>query len=189
MNTVIIEKDRFKNMPGWDAYFSGVEWTIKARHTDVLRKPLTLLSAQDGFLCCTDGHRLHLFMPDYDELPADCLLPDDLWEIKSSTKKQIILVTNDEGLDFPDYWRILDYKPHNGIEPMSIHINKNNDFTAGLTRLSYHINTRTGKMISLDYMKDALFEGDINFETDGRDTGLLAMGNGSQLAILMPLKQ
>jgi hypothetical protein len=188
MNTIIIEKDRFhRSVSSWNNYFNGLEWLIRARANDETRRNLGMISCRDGFLCCTDGHRLHLFAPDYDQLPADCLIPDGLYEVKAHTKKQIILVLNEEGLQYPEYWRVLEYKRHNGIKPIDIAFGKN--VNTALTYYAYHISTSTHKMINLDYVKDAMIEGHVMFETDGQDIGPLVMGNGEQLAVLMPLKQ
>jgi hypothetical protein len=196
MDVIIIEKDRFKallmpisgNVPAWQEYFDALEWTLRARSKDGTRQNLRMLNSKDGFLACTDGNRLHVYQPDYDDLPLDCVIPDGNYEVTTATKKQIILTSDGSGRDFPDYWKILDYKAHNVISPIDVYYGSEKQYCdIFFTRLVYHINTQSKKMINLDFVKDAMVEGQLNFQTDGRDLGPLFFGNGSRLAVLMPI--
>jgi hypothetical protein len=191
METIIIEKDRFKaRVSVWDNYFSGLEWVIKARSKDDTRPNIQTLCSKDGFLCCTDGSRLHLFEPDNENLPPAFIIPDGLWEVQTATTKQIILVKSNLHLeDYPDFWRVLSYRAHNGISPLVISYGRDKKHIASLTILAYHISVSTHKMIRYDFIQDALFEGRLTFQTDGNDLGPLFFGNERQLAVLCPLKQ
>ena len=189
MDVIIIEKDKFKNVLAWQEYFDALEWTLRARSKDGTRQNLRMLNSKDGFLACTDGNRIHVYQPDYDDLPLDCVIPDGNYEVTTATKKQIILTSDGSGRDFPDYWKILDYKAHNVISPIDVYYGSKKQYCdIFFTRLVYHINTQSKKMINLDFVKDAMVEGQLNFQTDGRDLGPLFFGNGSRLAVLMPIK-
>ena len=146
--TIIIEKDKTSAL-SWHNYFNAIHWLIRARNIqNDTRIALKMIYVEDGFMCCTDGHRLHVYAPDYEELPAECLLSNGLYEVKTANKKQIILTWNDEGWSFPDYWKILNYRPidnlkskHFGINSKKIQRN-DKDVKALMNSLNNGINTK-----------------------------------------------
>ena len=82
---------------------------------EIKNKALTYIHIDDGIYYTCDGHRLHCFLPDYDELPTSFNLPDGEYNLITANKKQIILQSIDEPATYPDINRFLNYRRHNGI--------------------------------------------------------------------------
>jgi hypothetical protein len=90
---VIIEK-RCKMDPDFDT----IQWVLKARSKDDMRKNITGVNVSSGVFCCTDGHRLHAAAIETFDVP------DGSYFVKSSNKSIIVLELND--YDFPQYERV-----------------------------------------------------------------------------------
>lgn len=111
MTKIVIENSR--TIPLLSEHFANLCWVCKAaaKAPDIREYVKQKIHAQDGILCATDGHRLHLYLQDLDSLPESVCVPDGLWEIKSKNGKLIVLerVDNEE-LVFPNYWNVFSPK-------------------------------------------------------------------------------
>jgi hypothetical protein len=179
MNIYIIEKDKIKTM-ACEKYFSQLTWLLKARAIDKDKKSLQVMCIKNGIYYATDGHRLHCFSPDIDNLPIDFNIPDGLYKVVSITKKQIVLNVVDD-IQYPDIERVLDYKRYNGIKP----------FKGDFTHFIHHLYTSNPQVFNINYLKDSFIDDEtLTFDRmgDGEISGLL-FGNENQFAVVMPLRQ
>lgn len=99
-NTVLVQK-MFKN----DSEFDRFHWVLKARSSDILRKPLLgMFISPDHWAVCTDGHRLHMYH--IERMTA--LEPGIYFPVEGGINKKLITLERDEeNLEYPDYKRIL----------------------------------------------------------------------------------
>lgn len=93
MENLVIEKRSKK-----DTDFDNILWTIKVRSNDDTIHALTGIKIDGGLLVCTNGYRLHCYMPERN-------IQDGFYHVKSATKKMIIL-EKEEGVIYPDYERV-----------------------------------------------------------------------------------
>ena len=101
MNTYIIDKGIKAAVI--EKHFSQLSWLIKAIGKDEAKnKALAYIHIADGIYYTCDGHRLHCFLPDYNELPASFNLPDGEYNLVTANKKQIILQSIDEPVTYPN---------------------------------------------------------------------------------------
>jgi hypothetical protein len=92
METILIEKSGNN-----DTDFDNITWVLKARSKDKHKVNLAGVFIDGGLLVCTDGHRLHCYMTTRE-------LASGNYDVKSATKKQIILQKND--YQFPQYEKV-----------------------------------------------------------------------------------
>lgn len=173
-------------------HFSSLSWLIRAKSKEDLRLALTMIHVKDGIYFATDMHRLHVYCPNTEELPVNYILPDGNYEVITNNKNQIIFRAVPEGVcTYPDIWKILSYRPQNGIKPIKIHFGYKRDKDkeiVQLTKLAKHIYSNSDKTFRLDYLKDAIFEGTIRFEKDaqGGEFRPIVFGNDEKIAVIMP---
>lgn len=183
-DTYIIETS--KHIPVIYNHFNRLQYVIRATSKDETRRNLKCVHIQDGIYYGTDGHRLHVYSPDCDNLPVDYIIPDGNYDVLTNNKKQIIFRLAD--VDFPDIDRILSYRRHNGIDPfMASNDPKNHNFYL----FTYYVITQTEQAFNLDYLRDAIFTGELIFDRTTKEKGgmsPLVIGNDSQFAMIMPLK-
>lgn len=169
-------------------HFDKVLWTLKARSTDPLRLAVNAVCSDQGCLVCTDGHRMHLYWPDFERLPTRYSIPDGVYDVVSTTKKTIILRRDDE-IEYPQYWRILDYRhPVNGIPSKCFC--KDKDYpTLGVSQYLRHVLRET--LFDYAYLLDAFMPNEtICFERAGnRQMDAIVMAGCDRLAMIMPIKE
>jgi len=184
MNTYVIDKSIKAAVI--EKHFFQLSWLLKAIGKDETKnKALTYLHIADGIYYACDGHRLHCFLPDYDELPTSFNLPDGEYNLVTANKKQIILQSIDEPVTYPNMNRSLNYRRYNEIPPYVLESTTSH----GLSLLNYHIISNTGQCFNLDYIRDAVFDGTITFERTDADNGnALVFGCETQFAMVMPIK-
>ena len=184
MTTYII--DKIIKAPVIEKHFFQLSWLIKAIVKDETRnKALTYTHIANGIYYTCDGHRLHCFLPDHDELPTSFNLPDGEYNLVTANRKQIILQSIDEPVTYPDINKILNYRHCNGIPAYFLQSTTAHD----LSLLNHHIISNTGQCFNLDYIKDAAFDGTITFDrTDTGKGSALVFGCETQFALVMPIK-
>jgi hypothetical protein len=64
--------------------YVGILWVIKARSTEESRYGLQFITAKDGEIIATDGHRLHIYK-------TEMVIKNGNYEVISSNKNEIIL--------------------------------------------------------------------------------------------------
>ena len=184
MNTYIIDKSIKAAVI--EKHFSRLSWLIKAIGRDETKnKALAYVHIADGIYYTCDGHRLHCFLPDYDELPASFNLPDGEYNLVTANRKQIILQSVDEPAEYPNMNRFLNYRRYNGIDPYYLKSASSPD----LSLFNYHITSNTGQCFNLDYIRDAVFEGKIIFDRPdiGKESAIV-FGCEDQFAMVMPMR-
>jgi hypothetical protein len=183
MNTYIIDKSIKAAVI--EKHFSQLSWLIKAIGRDETKnKALAYIHIADGIYYTCDGHRLHCFLPDYDELPASFNLPDGEYNLVTANKKQIILQSIDEPATYPNLNVILNYRRCNGVPAYFFRSTTSHD----LSLLNHHIISNTGQCYDLDYIRDAAFDGTITFDRMGLgELDGLVFGCKNQFAVVMPI--
>lgn len=187
MTKIVIENSRA--IPLLSEHFANLCWVCKAaaKAPDIREYVKQKIHAQDGILCATDGHRLHLYLQDLDSLPESVCVPDGLWEIKSKNGKLIVLerVDNEE-LVFPNYWNV--------FSPKALQIGRYDARDAtdkdahdvSLGEFLYHAHVNTGMYFNHGYITEAFIPGyELTIEKHGK--AMLVLGNDKILAAVMGL--
>ena len=184
MNSTIIITPN-KMVPHLMEHFEALIWLCKATSEDSKRPTISkTIMVKDGICYATDGHRLHVYRQCTDSLPNDVILADGRYLIAHAGSKQLIFSVRDDNSDFPDVWKILSYRPSNGIPPF-VSISERTDYS----RFLYHVYRHTA-LFDESMLRDAYRPGRIEFERTGRDplSGLV-FGDEDQFALVMPLKE
>jgi hypothetical protein len=167
-------------------HFESLKYIIKAKSVDDTRKNIMCIHVEDGIYYGTDGCRLHVYSPEYDELPVRYLIPDGDYEVLTNNAKHIILRSVD--VTYPDVWRVLNYRRYNGIDKfVAVNDKKRNNYDVFV----YHLLTGTKQCFNLGNIKDAMFTGEITFDRTKEDKNWMhpiVFGNEKQFAMIMPLK-
>jgi hypothetical protein len=172
-------------------HFDALVWLFKARSNDPKRENLRHFHIENGIYFATDGMRMHVYTPEIpEELPKrpEFFPEDGNYEVVSCTKKQIVFRTAQEDFVYPDCWRVLSYRPTNGIPTFN-----GSSYRDGLRdfgRFVYHVYRHQAREFNLNYLEDAFMKDcDIKFERHSNsDIGPLIMGNENRFAVVMPLK-
>src|SRR5271157_3872371 len=183
MNTYIIDKNIKAAVI--EKHFFQLSWLIKAIGRDEAKnKALAYIHIADGIYYTCDGHRLHCFLPGYDELPTSFHLPDGEYNLVTANKKQIILQSIDDPATYPDINRFLNYRRYNGVAAYYLRSTSAHD----LSMFNHHIISNTGQCFDLDYIRDAAFDGSITFDRMGLgELDGLVFGCKNQFAVVMPI--
>lgn len=184
MNTYVI--DKIIKTAVIEKHFLQLSWLLKAIGKDETKnKALTYVYIADGIYYSCDGHRLHCYLPDYDQLPVSFNLPDGEYNLVTANRKQIILQSVDKPATYPDMNKFLNYRRNNGIDPYYLKSTSSPD----LSLFNYHIVSSTGQCFNLDYIRDAAFEGKIIFDRTciGKESAIV-FGSEDQFAMVMPMR-
>lgn len=180
--TIIIPNEK-KAFPVLVRQYEGLMWLIRAcapKGDKRLYLEQTFL-VQDAICFATDGHRMHVFCQEDDDLREDMLLRDGQYKIESATKKSLILTRKpDDSLAYPNPWVILKYRPYNGIPDLR---------PDSYSRFLYHVCTNVG-LFDKKYLSDAFIpDMTLHFEKMGASplSGVV-FGDENQFAVVMPLK-
>lgn len=75
--------------------YTGILWAIKARSMEESRYSLQFITAKDGEIIATDGHRLHIYK-------TEMVIENGNYEVITSNKNEIILETV-KGVEYPEW--------------------------------------------------------------------------------------
>lgn len=190
-NTIIIEGAK-SCLPILGHHFDSMQWVLNARSKDTTRA-IQYLYCDDGWLVCTDGHRMHVYVPYFEELPMHLQMENGMYDVVSMTKSKIILTRiEDPNIEFPDYYRIMQYKPVNGIQPFHSDLpyrSKPYDRSLVLSRFYRHVYQIAH--FNCEYLAQALwYDDEIRMERTGRnDMSALIMAGRDKIAVIMPIKE
>lgn len=132
---------------------------------------LNLIHSTGQMIEATDGHRAHRFNLS-EEIPAG------LYEVVSKSKKEIVLVENKEGLQFPDINCVIPLNPELSTLPVG------KCFERIYCEVIHAL--PSGYAIQIDFFKDALSGNPTEFSAGGGKGPVYFKGENS-VAIIMPL--
>jgi hypothetical protein len=171
METILIEKNGNN-----DRDFDNIMWTLKARSNDKTRTSISGVFVDGGMMVCTDGHRLHCCLTNRE-------LKNGNYDVKSATKKQIILTEND--YQFPDYQRVF---PKNTSFSQPFHCNgKKFRFLHEV----YKNYTADNESFDDDFLNDSYMENSevmISKEMNRVFSPMVIYDGESKAALVMPCK-
>lgn len=169
-NALIIEKNG-----KYDSDFDKILWTLKARSKDETRHNLMGVKINDGFIVCTDGHRLHM-------AGIDREIANGLYNVKSVTKKQVVLELNENEDDiYPDYTRI--FPKFEPTYTESYNGNKSFFVCDILQKMASE-----NECFELDFLTDAYMENTTVEMMRGYSSLYLYDDEHNRTALIMPLK-
>lgn len=151
--------------------FYGVLFVAAALSKDPNKPNLGLINSTGRMIEATDGHRAHRFNLS-EEIPAG------LYEVVSKSKKEIVLVENKEGLQFPDINRVIPLNPELSTLPVSKYFER--IYCEVIRALP------SGYAIQIDFFKDALSGNPTEFSAGGGKGPVYFKGENS-VAIIMPM--
>lgn len=182
LETILIKS--YKN-PQACRHFDALKWLIAAAaNKDVKRANISdAFAIIDGMYFATDGHRMHIYQPDSDELPLDYRLADGEYDVKQATKSQILLQKRDINM-FPDVWRPLQYRPFNGLPDYMPSQLESYALSTFLRYVYQHIGLFNVKFLSDAFMPLV----NMHFERTGDgEYAALVFGNETRVAVVMPI--
>ncbi len=184
----IIEDSRV--LVGMAKHFESVSWCGKATApANDIRETLRSLCVRDGFVCGTDGRRLHIYRQPEDNVPVDMVLTDGLWTIKTKTKKQLILEKSGKPLDeYPNVWGVFSPQPE-FLGNFRSNSRSLKDQMDAFDEFVFTLIHTCDRVYPLAHLRDAFLSDTIlSVEMHGKQQ-MLVFGNDERIACVMPFVQ
>ena len=171
-------------------HFESVSWCGKATApaSDV-REALHYLCVRDGFVYGTDGRRLHIYRQPENNVPVNMVLTDGLWNIKTKSKKQLVLEKSGKPLDeYPNVWGVFSPQPEflgnfrEDVRFCKDEMDIFDEFVFILSRVC-------DRVYPLTHLRDAFLSCTVfSVEMHGQQQ-MLVIGNDERIACVMPFVQ
>lgn len=180
MEHIIEKRSKF------DTDYDNILWTLKARSTDPMRRPIcNAVGVEGGVWCSTDGHRLHVCVPERE-------MPDGIYKVAQATKKMIVLCNIGEVINFPDWSRVFPRHTVNSIPEVTsswkYNYNTSIDFESYIVN---HILRKGLHAYNIHYLLDACRpDMSMRFEQcEGIGPLIVRYEDDNQVAMVMPFKE
>lgn len=180
MKTIIIEN--YKAVSCMRNHFDTMQWVISARTKDKAKYLFEYVNVSDnGTIACTDSHRLHIYNPDYENIPENYKIPKGNYIVISATKQSIVLQEVENSERFPNYEKVIPEKTDCNI------LFSGSDNEKSISKLAHTIYRATVSCIDLSHINKFIASQDLSIQvSDDKNKAILITGQNIKL-VMMPL--